>query len=84
MSEANPLGRGTKAEPDTEQQVVEKDTNESPSSDATTEALQEDQDSSPALADPDIESDDVTTLPGTGGPDDEGDVDVDPSELNLP
>ncbi|MCU1407496.1 MAG: hypothetical protein JWQ43_3799 [Glaciihabitans sp.] len=43
-------------------------------------------DSSPqsaTLEDPDVDSDDVTVLPGTGGPDDVGDIEVDPSELNL-
>jgi hypothetical protein len=83
MSEANPLNRGTKAEPETEQQVVEKDTNNSPGSEETTDELQDDPSGSPALDDPDIDKDAVTTLPGTGGPDDEGDIDVDPSELNL-
>jgi hypothetical protein len=29
------------------------------------------------------DADDVRVLPGTGGPDDVGDVDVDPSELNM-
>jgi hypothetical protein len=29
------------------------------------------------------EAEDVRVLPGTGGPDDVGDVDVDPSELNM-
>ena len=33
----------------------------------------------PAAAD----ADDVRVLPGTGGPDDVGDVDVDPDELNM-
>ena len=82
MSEANPLGRGTKAEPETEQQVIEKDTNNSPGSDETTDELQ-DQNDSPAFDDPEIDQSAVTTLPGTGGPDDEGDIDVDPADLNL-
>ena len=83
-SEANPLGRGTKAEPETEQQVIEKDTNESPQSDATTDELQDTPVAdSPAFDDPEINEADVKTLPGTGGPDDEGDIDVDPGELNL-
>jgi hypothetical protein len=29
------------------------------------------------------DADDVRVLPGTGGPDDVGDVDVDPGELNM-
>ena len=39
---------------------------------------------SAALDDPDIDEDDVALLPGTGGQDDPGDVDVDPGEMNLP
>ena len=83
MSEANPLNRGTKAEPESEQQVIEKDTNNSPGSDETTHELQDDASSSPALDDPEIDKDAITTLPGTGGPDDEGDVEVDPADLHL-
>jgi len=60
-----------------------KATNESPQSDTDTEELQENPSGSPALDDPDIDDSRVTTLPGTGGPDDEGDIDVDPGELNL-
>ena len=32
----------------------------------------------------DIDADDVRAVPGTGGPDDVGDVDVDPDDLELP
>ena len=32
----------------------------------------------------DVDPDDIRAVPGTGGPDDAGDVDVDPDELNLP
>jgi len=60
------------------------DTNGSPQSDETTDELQETPVAdSPAFDDPDIDQADVNTLPGTGGPDDEGDIDVDPGELNL-
>jgi len=38
---------------------------------------------STATDDTDVDSDDVQVLPGTGGPDDVGDIDVDPGELNL-
>jgi hypothetical protein len=38
---------------------------------------------STAVDDPDVATDDVRVLPGTGGPDDVGDIDVDPAELNL-
>lgn len=58
--------------------------NDAPESEADTEALQDRGVSeSAALDDPDINDSDVRTLPGTGGPDDEGDVDVDPGELHL-
>jgi hypothetical protein len=30
-----------------------------------------------------VDPDDVKVLPGTGGPDDVGDIEVDPDELNL-
>jgi hypothetical protein len=30
-----------------------------------------------------VDPDDVKVLPGTGGPDDVGDVEVDPDELNM-
>ena len=36
-----------------------------------------------ATADPDINDDDVKVLPGTGGPDDTGDVDVDPDDIDF-
>jgi len=57
---------------------------DSPRSEGTTEAAQEGgvQDA-PAMDDGDVDGDAVNALPGTGGPDDEGDVEVDPSELNL-
>lgn len=39
--------------------------------------------SSEAVKDPDIDADQVDLLPGTGGPDDVGDVEVDPADLHL-
>jgi len=60
-----------------------KATNESPESNTDTEELQKNAAGSPALDDPEIDDSRVTTLPGTGGPDDEGDIDMDPGELNL-
>lgn len=50
-----------------------KDTVNSPSSERETAAKQGQQ---PA-------EDEVNVLPGTGGPDDGGDVEVDPADLNL-
>ncbi|GAB2981306.1 hypothetical protein [Frigoribacterium salinisoli] len=57
---------------------------DSPRSEGTTQAAQEGgvQDS-PAMDDGEVNGDAVNALPGTGGPDDEGDVEVDPSELNM-
>jgi len=52
----------------------EKDTTYSPASDTDTERLQEEAGSSPAFDDPDIDRSAIKVLPGTGGPDDEGDI----------
>ena len=60
----------------------EKDANNAPNSIESTEELQRDPEGSPAL-DQDIDPEAVKTLPGTGGPDDEGDIEVDPEDLNL-
>ena len=46
----------------------------SPASDTDTHELQDEQPGSPALDDPEIDADAVQVLPGTGGPDDEGDI----------
>jgi hypothetical protein len=32
----------------------------------------------------DVDASQIRAVPGTGGPDDAGDVDVDPDDLNLP
>ncbi|MCU1439503.1 MAG: hypothetical protein JWP85_500 [Rhodoglobus sp.] len=56
---------------------IEKDTNYSPASDTDTDRLQDAPAASPALDDPDIDESAVKVLPGTGGPDDEGDVTMD-------
>jgi hypothetical protein len=60
----------------------EKDANNAPNSIESTKELQRDPEDSPAL-DQDIDPSAVKTLPGTGGPDDEGDIEVDPDDLNL-
>jgi hypothetical protein len=36
-----------------------------------------------ATIDADVDESDVKVLPGTGGPDDVGEIDVDPGELNM-
>ncbi|MFE1646334.1 hypothetical protein [Microbacterium sp. P01] len=61
---------------------VRKDTTYGPGSERETEAKQNDP--LPDGVDDDIDPDDVRAVPGTGGPDDVGDVDVDPADLNLP
>jgi hypothetical protein len=58
---------------------LKKDRSYAPSSGRETERLQEDQ-STPA----DIDGDQVKTLPGTGGPDDSGDIEVDPADIHIP
>lgn len=61
---------------------VDRDTSYSPASE--TETQQKQQDPLPDTIDDDIDPDQVRAVPGTGGPDDAGDIDVDPDELNLP
>ncbi len=56
----------------------------SPSSERETEVLQDDQQGSPALDDPDIDRSAIKVLPGTGDYTDDGDVDVDPAQLHMP
>ncbi len=68
--------------PLTEQESLRKDMSYSPGSEAETARKQEDP--LPDTVDPDIDPADVRAVPGTGGPDDAGDVDVDPDDLNLP
>lgn len=58
---------------------TDKDMSYSPSSGRETEQLQESQ----ALDDQDIDASNVNLLPGTGGPDDVGDIEVDPDEIDL-
>ena len=38
--------------------------------------------SSEALNDPEVDDEAVQVLPGTGGPDDGGDIDIDPGEIH--
>lgn len=61
---------------------VDRDTAYSPASE--TETQQKQHDPLPETIDDDIDPKRVRAVPGTGGPDDAGDVDVDPDELNLP
>lgn len=61
---------------------VQRDTAYSPASEAETQQKQ--QNPLPDTIDDDIDPRNVRAVPGTGGPDDAGDVDVDGDELNLP
>ncbi|MHC2185718.1 hypothetical protein [Rathayibacter agropyri] len=64
-----------------ESETIEKDMAESPGSERETEAKQ---DEDPAASRTDISgSADVKAVPGTGGPDDVGTVEVDPGEVSL-
>ena len=60
-------------------ELLAKDVSYSPSSGRETEQLQARQD-----VPEDVEAAKVRTLPGTGGPDDGGDVEVDQSDIHIP
>lgn len=62
--------------------AVEKDMSYSPSSETETQRKQEDP--LPETIDDDIDTESINVAPGTGGPDDVGDVEVDPGDLNMP
>ncbi|MFG6401699.1 MULTISPECIES: hypothetical protein [unclassified Microbacterium] len=66
-----------------EGEAVRKDRSYSPASESETEQKQ-DQTALPDTIDDDIDADDVQVAPGTGGPDDVGEIEVDADDLNLP
>ncbi|WP_378147769.1 hypothetical protein ACFJGV_06590 [Cnuibacter sp. UC19_7] len=66
-----------------DEDTVEKDMSYSPSSGVETERAQADPADSKALDDDDIDQDAVKSLPGEGGPDDVGEIDVDVEELRT-
>lgn len=66
-----------------EDESIERDTTYSPASDTETRERQDSPADSRATEDPDIDDDDITVLPGTGGPDDAGDVEVDPDDIDF-
>ncbi|KQZ11070.1 hypothetical protein ESP57_08555 [Agromyces fucosus] len=78
----NPEVAKSEPAPLNDTQQIRKDVAYSPSSEAETAAKQDGVD--PEDLDDGIDPDDVRAVPGTGGPDDTGDVDVDPDDLNLP
>lgn len=63
---------------------LDPDTAYSPSSEQETEALQHSPRKSQATEDPEIDGEDIRVLPGTGGPDDQGDVEIDDDDYDLP
>jgi hypothetical protein len=69
-------------EPLDDERQTEKDVSYSPASDRETAERQKSPSDSPATDDVDAEG--VKTLPGTGGPDDSGDVSADPGEIDIP
>lgn len=68
--------------PRSENDTVRKDMSYSPASE--TETQQKQADPVPDAVAADVDADEIRVVPGTGGPDDTGDVEVDPDELNLP
>lgn len=60
---------------------TEKDTSYSPASETETQAKQAE--SVPSTIDADV-ADKVTVAPGTGGPDDPGEVEVDEGDITVP
>ncbi len=78
----NPEVSKSEPAPLNDAQQTRKDVAYSPSSEAETAAKQDGVD--PEDLDDGIDPDAVRAVPGTGGPDDTGDVDVDPDDLHLP
>ncbi|MDN4642049.1 hypothetical protein QCD70_17520 [Agreia sp. PsM10] len=62
---------------------LEKDTSYSPSSEHDDDVLENEAVTDSDAVDADMDSSEILVLPGTGGPDDVGDIEVDPSEFNL-
>jgi hypothetical protein len=56
---------------------------DSPRSEAATADLQDTPIADSPAVDEETDIADIKALPGTGGPDDGGDIEVDPSDLNL-
>lgn len=63
-----------------DQELTKKDTSYSPASEAETQAKQDDP--VPETIEPEA-ADRVKVAPGTGGPDDPGDIEVDPGDIQL-
>ena len=68
----------------TEHDIEEKDVAYSPASETETEVKQEEgTEASETAQDSEVDSEAVQVLPGTGGPDDVGEVQIDPDDLDL-
>jgi hypothetical protein len=65
-----------------DERQTEKDVSYSPASDRETAERQKSPSESPATDD--VDAGGVKTLPGTGGPDDPGEVSTESGEINLP
>ncbi len=63
---------------------VSQDTNNAPESERETAAKQNEPRTSTTLDDPQVDASQVVSLPGVGGIDDAGDIEVDPDELHVP
>jgi len=80
----SPSGEPTPATDSPQFQVdgVDRDTAYSPGSETETQQKQGEHVSDDV--DGDIDASQVQVAPGTGGPDDVGDIEVDPKDINLP
>lgn len=76
----NPEAESPEPAPLDEREQLRKDLSYSPASEAETAAKQEDPPETPD----DVDADAVRLAPGTGGPDDAGDVEVDRDDLRMP
>jgi hypothetical protein len=65
-----------------EEDAVRKDRTYSPGSES--ETAQKQDETLAETVDDDIDPDQVQVAPGTGGPDDVGEIEVDPADLNMP
>lgn len=74
--------RGTEQTGIPEPDAVRKDMSYSPASETETRRKQEDP--LPDTLDEDIDLSQVRAVPGTGGPDDAGDIEVDPADIHIP
>ena len=76
----NPASGAGEAAPLSDAEQTRKDVSESPASETETAAKQADP--LPESVDDDIDESRIRAVPGTGGPDDAGDVEFDPDEVD--